>query len=489
MLDEAGLATAEWLERTAGPWAALPVYTKVIPSVLSGLFTGRAVVGALRCAVKLGNEKEVEALAERYTLVIDGGEHLADIIMLCKMLVSGARRSAAVILARAEAEREPRARAYYLLGRCLELTGDSKRAFDACGHAASLADKEKNAADVALAARAKRVEQMLGDQSTASLAYADAAAADPTGAPAEHKLVIALGRLRSPSRFVRASGLSLLEEIARDPTTSLGRMAIRLAVEHADAIGDALTAVEADRVGAAIRHVPDEAARNAALSRLVSMIKIAAAKGDARADAIASAADVAPEIASLVRRARAFVSSDQAVQASHAASSPDVATTPQLRLAALGLDAVVALQNNRTQTAADAMQEAAKLFLSDHVVAIPPSIWTAIRFGFDTSNRSVRDAAAVLAEVLINVTIVAPPMGFSGLARGFEAAGRRDLALRACSAAIAAKEDGANEFYGGILRDEGWAHAARGEREAAINKLREARDQLVVATASTDKGR
>jgi len=479
MLSNADLvAAAEHVERTVGPFIALEGYKRLLKREMPGELRARTSVAAFRCAVKLGDEKEVHAVAELYTLIAAGGEHLAEIITLCKSLVTQGRRSTAVVLARAEAERDPRARAYYLLGRCLELTGDSKRAFEAFGHAASLADKETNCTDVALAARAKRVERMLGDQSSASLAFADAAAVDPATAPPQQKLVIALGRLRSPSKFVRASGLSLLEELGRYPTTSLGRYAIRMAVEHADALGDALTAVEADRIGAAIRHVPDEVARSAALSRLLSLIKIASAKGDARVDAIAAAGDVAPELMPLLRRVRAFVGGEQAAHSSHSASAPDVATTPSLHLSSLGLDAVAELKSNRVQRLAELLHEVAKLFHSGAVATIPPSIWITTRLALDAPHPTVREAGVLVAEGLLAVAIVAPPMGFSKLASGLDAAGRRDLAMRACNAAIAAREDGAQNLYAGILRDEGWALAACGQREAAIAALRRAREQF-----------
>jgi len=491
-VDELGLAAAEQIERNVGPFLALPAYKRLLPQILQGPACSRAVLGALRCAVRLGNEKEVEELSEKYTLIMNGGEHVAEIIVMCKTLVREGRRSAAVTLARAEAERSGRARAFYLLGRCLEAIGDSKRAFEAFGNAATLADKEGNAADVALAARAKRVERMLGDQSNPSLAFADAAAVDPAGASPEQKLVIALGRMRSPSKFTRASGLSLLEEIARDPTTQLGRNAIRMAAEHADAMGDALTAVEVDRIGAAIRHVPDESARNAALSRLVAVVKIITAKGDARVDALAAAGELAPEIAPFLRRVRAFLTSgEQGLQASHAASAPEASATPAMRVASLGLDAVVAVRGNRVQQATDALQELTKIFHAGTNVAVPNSLWIATRMALDTTHPSLRDAGVLMAEALLAVTIVAPPMGFSGLAKGLDHVGRRDLAIRACNAAIAAREEGAHELYAGMLRAEGWALAARGQREAAISTLREAREQFnsaAVAVAS-DKPR
>lgn len=492
MLDEAGLATAEWMERTSGPLLALPLYKKLIPKVLDGSFSARTSLGALRCAVKLGNEKDVEELSQKYSLIMNGGEHVAEIIVMCKTLVRDGRRSAAVTLARAEAERSGRSRAYYLLGRCLELIGDFKRAFEAFGNAATLADKEGNAADVALAARAKRVERMLGDQSNPSLAFADAAAVDPAGASPEQKLVIALGRMRSPSKFTRASGLSLLEELARDPTTTLGRNAIRMAAGHADAMGDALTAIEVDRIGASIRHVPDETVRAAALSRLVAVVKIVTAKGDARAEALSAAGELAPEIAPFLRRVRTFLNSgEQSLQASHAASAPEASAMPAVRVASLGLDAVVAIRGNRVQQATDALQELTKIFHAGTNVAVPNSLWIAARMALDTSHPSLRDVGVLLAEALLAVTIVGPPMGFSGLAKGLDHVGRRDLAIRACNAAITAREEGAHELFAGMLRAEGWALAARGQREAAISILREAREQFNAAKAAvaTDKPR
>lgn len=491
-VDEPGLTAAELLERNVGPFIALPAFKRLIPHVLQGAACTRAVLGALRCSAKLGNEKDVEELSEKYSLIMNGGEHVADIIVLCKMLVRDGRRSAAVTLARAEAERSGRSRAYYLLGRCLELIGDSKRAFEAFGNAASLADKEGNASDVALAARAKRVERMLGDQSNPSLAFTDAAAVDPAGASPEQKLVIALGRMRSPSKFTRASGLSLLEELARDPATTLGRNAIRMAAEHADTMGDALTALEVDRIGAAIRHVPDETVRTAALSRLVAVVKIVTAKGDARADALSAAGDLAPEIAPFLRRVRAFLSGgEQSLQASHAASAPDASAMPGLRVASLGLDAVVAIRGNRVQQATDALQDLTKIFHAGTNVAVPNSLWIAARLALDTAHPSLRDVGVLLAEALLAVTIVGPPMGFSGLAKGLDHVGRRDLAIRACNAAIAAREEGAHELFAGMLRAEGWALAARGQREAAIAILREAREQFEAAKAavSSDKPR
>jgi tetratricopeptide (TPR) repeat protein len=153
------------------------------------------------------------------------------------------------------------------------------------------------------------------------------------------------------------------------------------------------------------------------------------------------------------------------------------------------LDAVAALQANRAQQATETLQELAKQFHLGTVAAVPNSLWIAARLALDTSHPTVRDAGVLLAEGLLAVTIVAPSMGFSGLAKGLDHAGRRDLAMRACNAAITAREDGAYELHAGMLRAEGRALAARGQREAAIAVLREARDQFNAAASTQDKPR
>ena len=76
--DDLGLSVAEQLERSVGPFVALPAFKGLLPQILQGSSCARAALGALRCAVKLGNEKEIEELSERYTLIMNGGEHVAE---------------------------------------------------------------------------------------------------------------------------------------------------------------------------------------------------------------------------------------------------------------------------------------------------------------------------------------------------------------------------------------------------------------------------
>ncbi|UQA58438.1 hypothetical protein [Polyangium aurulentum] len=486
ILDVVGLETAERLERSTtgsgGARFALPVYKRLLVRGQDAGFSARAALGALRCAVRLGDEAEVENTAAFWSTLVGGGEHLAAIIELCSRLGAAGARWSAVALARAETEREPRARALYLFARCLELAGDGEGAFEAFGRAIERAGKESGAEDVALAARAWRVERTLGERSIEPLTIKDAQAA--VDAPPAVQLVIGLGCMRASSRFVRASGLSLLEVLSRNQTTSIGRLALRLAAEHADALGDNLTPLEADRIAAALGHVPDDKARAEALARLAAAQKIASSTGDAQAEAIVAASEVAPEIFPLVCRARAVLSGGgQGSYAPHPAVA-EGEPSPSLRLASLGLDAVVALERGRGRDAAAVLSEAARVV--PEASSILPPAWTAARAALASKDLVARDAGVQLVESLLEATKAPPPRGFSSLAGALRRAGRGDLAVRAARAANAAGEPGAREELGALLRDEGWRLAGRGDREGAIAVLREAKG-LLTGEASAKK--
>ena len=118
-----------------------------------------AALGALRCAIRLGDDKEIDLIAAVWSTLSTSGDHLAVIIELCKGLVASGKRAAAVKVAAAEEVRVPRARAAYLLGRCSELAGYGDGAFAAFGRAIERAEQEPGAADVASAARGRRLSE------------------------------------------------------------------------------------------------------------------------------------------------------------------------------------------------------------------------------------------------------------------------------------------------------------------------------------------
>lgn len=481
LIDATALKLAQWTEHQTGPFLALRAYKKLLDLAGDTALRAEAALGALRCAMNLGEHGEIENLAAYWSTLSGGGEHLAVIVELCSRLGAQGARWPAVTLARAEVERAPRARAIYLLARCLELAGDGDGAYAAFGRAVERAAQEQGAADVAVAARAWRIERTRGERIPEPLTIKDVQQA--AEAPPAVQLVVALGAMRASSRYVRASGLSLLEGLSRDQATSLGRLALQFAAEHADALGDALTPLEADRIAATLGHVPDEKIRADALARLSAAQKIASSGGEAQAAAIVAAAEIAPEIFPLVCRARAVLTGGGQGAYAAAAGSAEGTPSPSLRLASLALDAVVALARGRVRDAAVGLHEAAKRVAE--ASAIPPAVWTAARAALESKDMAAREAGARLVESLLDAAAMPPPRGFSGLAGALGRAGRGDLALRAARAAHAAGEAGAREELAALLRDEGWRLAGRGEREGAIAVLREAKELF----AAPQKGR
>lgn len=483
--DTGGLAAAEQLERSVGPFIALATYQRLIPTLGDADVRTRAILGALRCAVQLGEASEVNRLSALWGDAGKGG-HLGVIVPLCKTLAAQGRLDAAAKLAAAEAAREPTARALYLSARCLELTGDSA-AGEAFARAAQRADGEAGAEDVGAAARVRLLGYLGADPSQRARALAEASVVDPANASPEERFYLAAARLCAPSRFARASALSILEELGKHPDPRLADAAIQRAAQHADECGQAITAIEADRIAAALRHwrVPEE--RERALARLVALVRIAAKTGGAREDAILAAGGVAPEIFAHLCRARAVLAGGgQGSYASVAASAQGAAAPAHpaagLTLAELGLDAIVDMSHDRPREAAIALEQAARKTGGETV--IPPPLWTACQLGLAARDAVVQRAAARLAERLLAASRVAPPRGYTSLASALNRASLADLAIQALRAAVLSREPGAPERLGVAIVRRGWELASRGEGEAAITALIEARGMLEPTTPS-----
>src|SRR6185503_325162 len=99
--------------------------------------------------------------------------------------------------------------------------------------------------------------------------------ADPEQGTAAHKLVIAAARLASPSRFTRASGLSILEDLAKKARAEIADAAMRLAAQSADAHADGISAMEADRIAVILKQWREPKERERALARLLAIQRIA----------------------------------------------------------------------------------------------------------------------------------------------------------------------------------------------------------------------
>jgi hypothetical protein len=449
----------------------------------------RAALGALRCAVKLDEVNDILNFAILWPeMRADPTGALADdVVDLVKRLVVTKRVDIALALAKSEVERKTSARSLYLYARLLDRT-DERAALEVYGRAAEIAEQEPGSPAIAVTARVRRIERLAMDPATCQQAALEAAAANPEAGTPAQKLVIAAGRLLSPSRFTRASGLSLLEELGRTARPEIAHAAIRTAAQHADRLAEGLSSIEADRVGAALKHWPDPASRDSALVRLLALVRIAAARGEDRDRRLIEAWDAAPEIFPLLCRARAVltgggVGSYAALDEGRAAPLPDAPAPPagpldsSLRLASLGLDAVVAIRRGKPLEAASALRAARELMgpLSPEA---PPALWTAVVLALGALDPLGRSAALELAEHLLSASGVAPPppsLRIRRLATSLRRAGRADLAVCALRWAASSKDPSATQDLAGELTRQGWTAALEGDREVALTALREGR--------------
>lgn len=497
IVDYAKFVEVSLIERVEGgsPRLAMGRFDSVAKRAADPEVRARAALGALRCAVLLDEVNDILNFAILWPeMRADATGALADAALeFIKTLSRRKRHDIALVLAKAEVERETSARSLYLHARLLE-RADDRAAFDVYGRAAELAEREPTSPVIAVTARARRIERLAMDPATCAQAALEASAADPTHATPAQKLVIASGRLLSPSRFTRASGLSLLEELGRTARPEVAQAAIRVAAQHADRMAEGLSSIEADRVGAALKHWPDRPQRESAIVRLLALVRIAAARGEDRDRRLIEAWDAAPEIFPQLCRARAVltgggVGSYDSLDDPRAAALPEAsaaaASDPALRLANLGLDAVVAVRRGKPLEAASALRSA-----RDVIDALPgeapPPLWTAILLGLASKDLPARSAALALAEALLAAAGAAPPppslrvRRFSTLLRQ---AGRADLAVRALRWASSAKDATATEDLAGELARQGWNAALQGDRDVAITALREARSMFGQTTS------
>jgi len=102
--DELGLRAAEQLEASVGAYVALASYKRLLAA--EPPIRGKAALGALRCAVELGDDAETQLLFARW-----GEEKSLDVDAsgLALRLLRAGRSRLAVGLAEVEVERRPRA--------------------------------------------------------------------------------------------------------------------------------------------------------------------------------------------------------------------------------------------------------------------------------------------------------------------------------------------------------------------------------------------
>lgn len=489
IVDTVALAAADKLAATAGPKAGLAAYKTLALNVASSDARARAILGALRCAAALGEANDLEAVTAWWPSVKEGA-FLREVVALCDRLLASGRGGAAVNLAAAEVARFPSARASYLHARCLERArgaaasagpdaGPDADADAAYGDAIVRAEKE-GVSDVAAAARLARASLRALDPARREEAAADVRAIDPTRLAPAQKLAWARLSLASSSRFARATALGALDEIAASASSGedRAREAMRAAAEHVDAMGEALTPLEADRARVAIARWPETEARTVALARVDAIARIARAAPGERDAAIEAAASASPDDAAPLARARALLAGGGAGRFPTAGDA----------LTATALDAVAALRTDRLGDAAHALATAARALRDadgdrHRAASVPAPLWTALMLGAGSSSRMVRDDALALAEVLLTRARPSPPRGFVALSAVLARAGRDDLALLALRTASARSEPGVEAALVRATAARAWRVAARNEATARAEAIRLLRDAKARARA------
>lgn len=479
-----GISGIERAEQ-GSPRLAMRLFDALAKNVVDPEVRARAALGALRCAVHLDEVNDILNFSILWPeMRADPTGALAGAVLdLVKRLVSMKRLDIATALAKSEVERKTSARSLYLYARLLDRT-DERAAFDVYGRAAEIAEQEPGSPAVAVTARVRRIERLAMDPTRCQEAALEAAAANPEAATPAQKLVIAAGRLLASSRFTRASGLSILEELGRTARPEIAQAAIRTAAQHADRMAEGLSSIEADRVGAALKHWPDPSQRDSALVRLLALVRIAAARGEDRDRRLIEAWDAAPEIFPLLCRARAVltgggVGSYAGLDEARAAASQEAAGPFDwgLRLASIGLDAVVAIRRDKPLEAVSALRSA-RDFVAPLAGEAPPALWTAVVLALGSSDSHARDAALALAEDLLSVSGLVPPspaLRVRRLSTLLRRAGRADLAVRVLRWAASSKDTSATQDLAGELTRQGWSAALSGDRDVALTALREGR--------------
>lgn len=483
--DEFTIAGVEKLERAFGANVAIKPYRKLATLMADRETRARAAIGFFRCAIAIGEIAQITELCPWWS-TMGSGPYAGQIIEYCKSLVRRGHAAAAVELCKAEIERQPQARTLYLMARLLEMRGE-KSAGDFYARAAEKASTEPGAESIGITCQIRRIEELAKEPENHPEAARMAQSLSLEHALPAQKLIAAGALMLSASRFVRASGISILEELAKKSRPDIAELAVRAAARHADRYGDALSSVEADRIAATLKHWPIEAQRNDALARLLSLVRIAAGRGDDKENRLFEAAQAAPESYGVLCRAKAMASGSPQIGAISAESIRTVLQTRHdLGLAWLGMDIVAAIRGQKYDEAVKSIGLSAHLLVKTFGEA-PVPFWTAIGFALLEKHPPLRAAALEKAERMLCAPGALPPSAALSIAR-FAAllrnAGRADLSVKALRWAAFQRDPAATMDLGLELIRHGWSAALSGDRDAALLSLREAKGLCTQAAKS-----
>ena len=412
------LRIADRVAASGGPRAGLSAYRVLAEKTTDDDVKGRALLAALRCAVALDDREAIATLTSHWNDVATG-LYAASIAALCKRLPL----VQATALAYAEVKRHVTAHALYTYARCLDTAGDP-RAAGAFAEAAERAAKE-GAGAIVIASRVRRVAWLARSLATLADALEEASRLDLARLGERDRRAVARVLLCSPSRFVRAGALEVLDA--------------RSCARHVEDMDTRLTPLELDRVIAKLQGMPD---------------------AQAAARAIVRGPD--PEDP---RHARA-----REILAGRFEPNRDLVDDPWSLL----LDVAAALRDGTHARAASALRLLAAR--EERGAWSPVHVWTIAEAALASESAEVRGVAGRLATSrMARGACVPPPRGWLALATALADAGMMEPADLARRAAFAAKEKGAADALVLDLTKAGWELARSGERARAISRLREAK--------------
>lgn len=482
------IAVAERVERSGGARAGLVAWRTLASNATGGEVRGRALLGALRCALALRDEAAFEELTEAWRSV-DRGLWDGEVAGLCKDMARAGLLARATALAEVEARRHRTALSLYTFARCLELEARPSAA-DVFREAAARAERE-GATRIEIASRVRRAALLARSLLTLPEAIEEARRVDLAQVPAPSKLAVARVLLRSPSRFVRAGAIGLLDELVLGDDAALASRALAVAARWADcARRGSLTPLESDRLIALFGRERAMAAAPRAKAAMTALDQVLRADdGPTLAAALARAARVQPELAPLHARARDVLRGRfEAAREIDARAPEDLAERRAYRHGQI-LDVLVALRDGSAPRAARALRLlAAAEEDGEHLprealavahAALTPHVGGASGArGIDPELREW--ATRLVAARLRRASPGAPPRGFAALADTLASIDEEELATLARRAALLAGEPGAAESLGTALARSGWELARMGSarRAEAIAKLREAKALL-----------
>lgn len=473
--DDIGLRAAEQLEASVGPYVALASYKR--------LFAGppeirdKAAFGALRCAIALDDDREIAQAASVWQRAESAPSSATEFV---SHLLKRNKPGLAYDVAAAEEKRAPTLLASYLKLRAAEAAEVMPPA--------SLADGWRTLAERARAANDQRI---LTHAAARFIGHALAIAArDPAAqldravladlaeassieqASVIERLVLLRARLLSPSRFHRAGALSALEDIAKRSDGPIRTAAIGIAARHFLMLFARLDAVEIDRIGATLKHHPDERARNAVIAQLPGWVRLLAAtksSADDRAARIEQAVTALSERSASVARGLALWSAS----ADGAPASRPLGGAAEEALAYAGVDASAALDRDDPDAAVRAFEHSCGLLGPD--VPVPPGLWSSAHRALLRARGPARRAAAEFIDRALCRTFSMPPQPLVDIALALSRAGHSAASARALAEAARWKEPGAEALLADEKRRAGYAAFARADRAASLALLREAR--------------